>query len=128
MADQTVAELNDQFGAGGKALAPDVVDELRLIMRLHGLETAQDLFFKWESYCIKMDIEANQPSIETLLAFKESLQLDLEKKAQRAEAHIKTEKRVGATPRPGIKNSGDIFGMYAEYFTAVASILSQLRR
>jgi DNA polymerase alpha subunit B len=107
MADDTVAELNQRFGAGNKDLEPDVVAELRSIMRLHQL-SVQDLFFKWESYCIKMDMKEFNPSIDTLRAFKQDLQDTLERN-NRSQMHIKTEKRVGATPRAA--KGANVFGM-----------------
>lgn len=108
MVDSTVAELNELFGAGDKGLAQDVVVEMQSIMRLHDL-APQDLFFKWESYCIKMDMDAVQPSYEKARAFKQDLQDALEK-STRTQANSKPDKRVGATPRAAAKG-GDVFGM-----------------
>lgn len=108
MAEATVAELNERFAPGGKELEPDVVAALQSIMRMHQLNP-QDLFFKWESYCIKMDADEMQPSMERLQAFKQDLQDALEK-SNRSQAHVKTEKRAGVTPRAVVKN-GDVFGM-----------------
>lgn len=109
MADPTVSELNELFGAGDKGLGQDVVVEMQSIMRLHNL-APQDLFFKWESYCIKMDIESTQPSYDKMRAFKQDLQDALEK-STRTQTHAKSDKhRVGATPRGGAKGS-DVFGM-----------------
>lgn len=109
MADSAVSELNELFGAGDKGLGQDVVVEMQSIMRLHNLEP-QDLFFKWESYCIKLDIEATQPSYEKMRGFKQDLQDALEK-STRTQSQTKPDKhRVGATPRAGAKG-GDVFGM-----------------
>ncbi|KAG8159192.1 hypothetical protein KVR01_010853 [Diaporthe batatas] len=109
MADPAVSELNELFGAGDKGLGQDVVVEMQSIMRLHSLQP-QDLFFKWESYCIKLDIEATQPSYEKMRGFKQDLQDALEK-STRTQSHAKPDKhRVGATPRAGAKG-GDVFGM-----------------
>lgn len=108
MADATVADLNERFTAGDKELEPDVVALLRSIMRMHEL-SPQDLFFKWESYCIKMDTDEMQPSIERLRDFKQDLQHALENNI-RSQAHIKPERRIRATPRTAVKN-GDVFGM-----------------
>ncbi|KAB5531271.1 DNA polymerase subunit alpha B [Coniochaeta sp. 2T2.1] len=109
MADSVVTELNDRFGSGGKQLQPDVVAELQSIMRLHEL-SPEDLWFKWESYSMKMDLEGNNVSITTLRAFKQDLQDALERSNRNPATHIKTEKRVGATPRTVTKN-GDVFGI-----------------
>ncbi len=109
MADVEVAELSERFAPpGGKEIDPDVVAELQSIMRLHEL-SAQNLFFKWESYCMRMEADEIRPSMERLRAFKHDLQDALERTI-RSQAHTKAEKRVGATPRATVKN-GDVFGM-----------------
>lgn len=108
MADDTVAELNDRFGNGVQDLQPDVVAELESIMRLHEL-SVQDLFYKWESYCIKMDMDEQKAEVATLRAFKQDLQDALER-SHRTQAVSKPEKRFGATPRTATKGA-DVFGM-----------------
>lgn len=108
MADPTVAELKELFGAGDKGLGQDIVTEMQSIMRLHNL-APQDLFFKWESYCIKLDMDEIQPSYDKMRAFKQDLQDTLEK-TTRTQVHSKPEKRAGATPRTTTKG-GDVFGM-----------------
>jgi DNA polymerase alpha subunit B len=110
MADATVAELNERFGSGDKPLEADVLAELQSIMRIHQLD-AQDLFFKWESYCIKMDLDgATVVSYNTARAFKKDLQDALERN-HRAAPQLKADKRVGATPRAAAKGGSDVFGM-----------------
>jgi len=109
MAETSVLELNERFGPGGQELEPDVVTVLQSIMRMHQL-SVEDLYFKWESYCIRMEADERQPSMDRLRAFKQDLQDALEK-SSRSQVHIKTEKRVAATPRAVVKN-GDVFGMY----------------
>jgi DNA polymerase alpha subunit B len=106
MTDETLAELNQRFGSGTKDLEPDVVAELKSIMRLHQL-SVQDLFFKWESYGMKMGMDDFVASIDNLRAFKQNLQDELERSNRTQQ--IKTEKRAGATPRAG--KGGDVFGM-----------------
>ncbi len=107
MADEALAELNERFGAGSKALEPDVVAELKSIMRMHQL-SAEDLSFKWESYGMKMGLDDFKASIDNLRAFKQNLLDDLER-TNRSHVQVKTEKRVGATPRAA--KGGDVFGM-----------------
>ena len=110
MADDTVAELNERFGTANKELEEDIVNELQSIMRLHQL-SVEDMFFKWESYCIKMDMDESKLSYNTIRAFKQDLQDALER-SHRTQANVKPEKRVGATPRTGSKvNNSDVFGM-----------------
>lgn len=109
MSDPVVEELNERFGTGGKELEPDVLAELQSIMRLHQL-SPQDLFFKFESYSIKLDMDGMNVTIDTLRAFKQDLQSALER-SNRSQAYIKPEKRIGATPRASAAKNGDVFGM-----------------
>lgn len=112
MAAPSVEELNELFAPGGKPLEQDVVAELQSIARLHQL-SAQDLFFKWESYCIKMELEGNQLSLDTVRALKQDIQSALERsnRAQSAR-HLKGgDKRTVATPRAAKGGDADVFGM-----------------
>jgi len=111
MAEATVAELLERFQTGGKELEPDVVRVLQSTMKMHQL-SAEDLYFKWESYCIRMEADEREPSMERLRAFKQDL-LDALERSNRSQANSKPDKRVTATPRAAIKN-GDVFGMYVE--------------
>jgi len=109
MADETLTELTERFGSGDKPLEPDVASELRSIMRLHELPP-EDMYYKWDAYCMKMDANDMKVSLATLRAFKQDLQDGLERN-NRAPVHIKTEKRVGATPRTAAKTNADVYGM-----------------
>ncbi|KAI2465677.1 DNA polymerase alpha, subunit B [Annulohypoxylon bovei var. microspora] len=110
MAEADLQELNEQFGMPNKDLEPDVVSELRSIMRMHSL-SVQDLYFKWESYCIKMDMDGNSMSVESLRALKQDIQDALERSNRSHQVHIKTEKRSSGTPRNAVKNTSDVYGM-----------------
>ncbi|KAI1810948.1 DNA polymerase alpha/epsilon subunit B [Poronia punctata] len=110
MAEEGIQELNDRFGTGDRPLDHNVLVELQSIMKLHSL-TPQDLFFKWESYCIKMDMDEMKLSVESLGALKQDLLDALERNSRSHHVQIKSEKRPGATPRTTTKNSGDVFGM-----------------
>ncbi|KAK3499126.1 DNA polymerase alpha subunit B N-terminal-domain-containing protein [Neurospora hispaniola] len=126
MADPVVAELNERFGTANTELSPDVIYELQSIMRLHELDV-QDMFFKWESYCIKMDMDQPKMSMSTVRKFKQDLQDTLER-ANRAQAleQVKTEKRPGGTPRPGARNNSDVFGMLDGLTTPAARRAAKL--
>ncbi|KAK1453635.1 DNA polymerase alpha/epsilon subunit B [Colletotrichum paranaense] len=102
------AELKEFFTSGDKALEPEVLTELQSLLRLHDL-SAEDLFYKWESFCIKMDMDAMNPDIVHVRNFKKDIQDALEK-SNRQQTHIKTEKRSHGTPRAG-RGGGDVFGM-----------------
>ena len=97
------SEIQDRFSPN-KPLEPDVLSELESIMRLHGL-SAEDLYFKWESYCIKLDIDAQALNLESLRNLKQSIQDELENSHRKV--HVKTERKVANAPRGG----GDVFGM-----------------
>ncbi|KAG5768469.1 hypothetical protein H9Q72_004000 [Fusarium xylarioides] len=99
-------EIERRFSPN-KPLEPDVLSELESIMRLHGL-SAEDLFFKWESYCIKLDLDAQALSLEVLRNLKQSIQDELENSHRKVQ--IKTERKVANTPR-GTAKGGDVFGM-----------------
>lgn len=99
-------EIESRFSPN-KPLEPDVFSELESIMRLHGL-SAEDLFFKWESYCIKLDLDAQALSLELLRNLKQSIQDELENSHRKVQ--VKTERKVANTPR-GTAKGGDVFGM-----------------
>ena len=107
------AELQSIFSPN-KPLEPDLASELQSIMRLHDL-SAEDLFFKWESYCIKMDVDAQEISIQAVRNLKRTIQDALENSHRQAQ--IKTERKVVATPGGararggGGGGGGDVFGM-----------------
>ncbi|KAL0943684.1 DNA polymerase subunit alpha B [Colletotrichum truncatum] len=100
------SELQELFTSGDKGLEPDVLSELQSIMRLHEL-SAEDVFYKWESFCIKMDMDATNPQITHIRNFKKDIQDTLEK-INKQQTHIKSEKRGHGTPRV---RGGDVFGM-----------------
>ncbi|KAJ1329445.1 DNA polymerase alpha subunit B [Microdochium nivale] len=110
MSDPELEELNENFGTANAELEPDVVAELKSIMNMHSL-SVQDLFFKWESYCLKMEMADMKPSLTTIRALKQDIQDALVRSNRAHGAHIKQEKRPGATPRTVVKSSGDVFGM-----------------
>ncbi|MCJ1474789.1 DNA-directed DNA polymerase alpha subunit pol12 [Lambiella insularis] len=103
--------IHDFFSIPGRSsLPPDIRGELESIMRLHSV-SAQELFFKWESYSIKMGSEDTQLDLKTVRAFKKDVQEILERDT-RGKAHMRSgEKRsVHATPLAAPGN-GDAYGM-----------------
>ncbi|KAL9100547.1 MAG: hypothetical protein Q9163_004085 [Psora crenata] len=111
MAD-TISQLNGFFATGSiSELAPEVLGELQSILRLHSL-SPQELFYKWESYTMKMGPESTKINLDTIRAFKKDLQEMLERDS-RGKMGRSVEK-VGryATPRGnGAREREDIFGM-----------------
>jgi DNA polymerase alpha subunit B len=117
MADaEQVAELNERFAAGDKKLEPDMVAELQSIMRMHSL-SVQDLFFKWESYCIKMDLDGTTLSVDNLRNLKRDIQDALERDNRNMAQTVKFEKNAkgsSGTPRNVIRNGGDVSDMWVK--------------
>ncbi|KAF2137527.1 uncharacterized protein K452DRAFT_278516 [Aplosporella prunicola CBS 121167] len=107
--DDNTADLNELFGSPNAELPPDVLGELQSLLRLHSI-APQELFYKWESYSIKMGPETTL-TLKTVRDFKKDIQDALERENRGKAAHGRNEKRnVGSTPRAGAGNS-DVFGM-----------------
>jgi DNA polymerase alpha subunit B len=94
--------------SAGGTLPDDVATELDHICRLLGL-SAQEVFFKWESYVIKMGVENTRLDYKTARDFKKDLQDALDRES-RAKGHVQQSatKKTLATPRVG---GGDVYGM-----------------
>lgn len=105
----TETELSKHFAPHGVELQPDVMGELQSILRLHSI-SPQELFYKWESYSIKMGGEPLNMELKTARDLKRDIQSTLERDT-RGNAHARTDKRaIGATPRSN-KAGNDMFGM-----------------
>lgn len=114
-----------RFFSAGKAIEPDVAAELQSMMRLHGI-SAEDLFYKWESYCIKMDLDAGDAlTLVYVRNLKQNMLDALSKSAATPAASSssvvkpKAERKVAGTPRAGGGTAngggggagGDMYGM-----------------
>lgn len=112
MADLS-AEVNKFFGAPNSELPQDVLSELLHIMQLMSL-TAEDLYYKWDSYVITMGADSTKLDYKTVRDFKKSLQDALERDTRRKPEVHNASKRIAATPRAGgggAGANGDVFGM-----------------
>ena len=108
----TTAELNELFGATfPDGLPKDILTELQSILRIH-LITAEELFYKWESYSIKMGEEVKL-NMDTVRSFKQDVQEALERES-RSKIGRQAEKRAPVTATPRAATSTDVFGMYEE--------------
>lgn len=106
------SELNELFAGGlPDGLPQDVLTELRSIMNLHAI-SAQELFYKWESYSMKMGAEETSLNLDTVRALKRDIQDTLEREAK-GRTHLKpTEKRHAASVAPRAVTGGqDVFDM-----------------
>ncbi|KAL8826002.1 MAG: hypothetical protein Q9170_007572, partial [Blastenia crenularia] len=88
---------------------PEVKIELDSICRLHSI-SPEELFYKWESYHMKMGQETKL-DVPTVRELKKELQETVEREA-RTKSHMRSVDKRGAyaTPRNTAK-SGDVFGM-----------------
>jgi DNA polymerase alpha subunit B len=91
-----VDALVERFGE----LTPDIVAEFLSMLRIYAIDD-QELFFKWESYCIKMGSEDTKLNFDTVCAFKKDVQEQLEKTSKaRSRQYINNVPRaVQKTPR-----------------------------
>ncbi|OQE27460.1 hypothetical protein PENSTE_c004G01098 [Penicillium steckii] len=108
MAD-TVAELNELFAASyPDGLPKDVLAELQSILRVHSI-SAEELFYKWESYSMKMGDETKL-NIDTVRGFKQDVQEALERES-RAKSGRQADRRPQAAGTPRAAAGTDMFGM-----------------
>jgi DNA polymerase alpha subunit B len=107
--DSLVAELHDRFQLPSDDANTPILAELQSIIRIHEISPDQ-LFFKWESYCIKMGAEETQLNFKTVRDFKKDLKEMLEREVREKADMRGPGKRIGATPRTGV-NGGDMFDM-----------------
>lgn len=103
-------EVCEAFASQTQDLAQDVLFELESILRIHGI-SAQELFYKWESYNIKMGGDSVKLDLKTVRDFKKDIQDALERDSRgKAHARADTKRHVGATPRVARSSgAGDIF-------------------
>jgi DNA polymerase alpha subunit B len=103
------AELNDFFvGSFPDGFPKDILAELLSMMRVHSI-SAEELFYKWESYSIKMG-DGVTLTIQTVRGFKQDVLETLERES-RDKAGRHTEKRGANTATPRASAGGDMFGM-----------------
>lgn len=103
-------ELDERFAPHNMALPADISGELQSILRLHSI-SAQELFYKWESYSMKMGMEDNKMTLKMARDFKVDIQEALERES-RGRIHVRTADKKGATPRTMRTGGGaDVFGM-----------------
>lgn len=105
------AELNDFFaGSFPDGVPKDILTELLSMLRVHSI-SAEELFYKWESYSIKMG-DGVTLTLDTVRGFKQDVQETLERES-RDKAGRHTEKRGGVTATPRAPAAGgDMFGMF----------------
>ena len=109
MEGSTEIELKERFASAGTDLEEDVLGELQSILRIHSI-SAEELYYKWESYSMKMGSDDLKLNIDTARALKNDVQEALERE-NKNKAHLaSSNKRGGATPR-NVSSNSDVFGM-----------------
>jgi len=87
--------LIDRFGPQ----PPEILGELHSMLRIYDID-AQELFFKWESYSMRMGLTADiKLSVDVVRAFKQDVQERLEKEL-RGKARMQQTPAVQRTVRP----------------------------
>lgn len=102
-------EINRYFAPPDQTLPQDVLTELLHILQLMSL-SAEDLYYKWDSYVITMGAESTRLDFKTVRDFKKTLQDALERDSRKSHAVQNASKRTTATPR-ATTGGGDVFGM-----------------
>lgn len=104
------AEINELFApATPDGLPKDILTELQSILRVHSI-APQELFYKWESYCLKMG-EETKMDLETVRLFKRDVQDGLERETRGRGGRQTTEKKLPQTATPRAATTSDVFGM-----------------
>lgn len=106
------AELNEFFaGSFPDGIPKDILAELVSMLRINSV-SPEELFYKWESYSIKMGEGVNL-TMETVRGFKQDVQEALERENRdKASRHGDKRSANTATPRAAAPASGDVFGMF----------------
>lgn len=90
-------------------LDEDVVLELNSILKIHDI-SAQEMYFKWQSYCSKLEQPNLKLNMQNACAFKQDLQDALERSVRSHTSLVKIEKRTAGTSRATALGN-DVFGM-----------------
>lgn len=108
--------LNALFSPAGEGLATDILEVLQSAQRLYSL-SSQELFYKWESYCLKMGAEETKLDLDTARMFQKDVQDALERNLH-SKPSVRGSERKNAQSTPRVQNSaasgGDVFGMLDE--------------
>lgn len=110
-----MAQINDDLNgyfcsSSDNGLPSDVLGELESILRLHSI-SAQELFYKWESYSLKMGSEETVLDLDTVRMFKKDVQDGLERE-HRGKHISRNDRRTAVAATPRAVANGDVLGMY----------------
>ena len=99
------------FAPGQDDLSADIMAELESMLRVHSI-SPQELFYKWESYSLRMGSEDTKLELGTVRMFKKDIQDSIE--TARHVAGDSVRKSVSATPRTNGHGGDNVFGMLDE--------------
>ncbi|KAI5295383.1 DNA-directed DNA polymerase alpha subunit pol12, partial [Ascosphaera acerosa] len=92
----TEAALRELFSpADPSALDQEILNELQSMQRLHAI-SAQELFYKWESFCMKMGAAETRLTLQNVRALKRDVQEALDRES-RAKHVIRNQENRRAT-------------------------------
>lgn len=120
------AQIRELFASSSPNITQDVVHELLSITRLLSLDP-QELFYKWESYVLKMGTENTKLEYKTAKDFKKDLQDALERESRAKGQHAAPRKTMGATPRANA-GGGDMFDMLGGVVSNTPRSVSSAKR
>lgn len=100
-----IEAINELFASPSS----DAANELLVIARLLSIEP-QELFYKWESYVIKMGVDNTKLDYKTVKDFRKDLQNALDRES-RAKGHAVQHSSKKAAPIPRTGGGADVFGM-----------------
>lgn len=125
MAD-TEAQIRELFASSSTNIPQDVLHELLSITRLLSLDP-QELFYKWESYVLKMGTENTKLEYKTAKDFKKDLQDVLERESRAKGQNAAPRKAMAATPRAAA-SGGDMFDMLGGAMSTTPRNLGSAKR
>lgn len=104
-------QLQELFAPPAGEVPAEVLAELLAIQRLHGLDP-QELFYRWESFCINGGTPADSVlNLDTARALRRTMQEALERdsRARAARKGVEGSRRPGPSVTP--RQSSDVFEM-----------------
>lgn len=75
----------------------DILAECQSVMRLFSID-ATELYYKWESYCLKTESPDLKMNLDTIRAFKMDLQMQLERESRHPKRHQNQNEAIYSRP------------------------------
>jgi DNA polymerase alpha subunit B len=123
---EEATQIREIFASSNPNIPGDVLHELLSITRLLSID-AQELFYKWESYVLKMGTENTKLEYKTVKDFKKDLQDALERDTRAKGHHAAPRRSMAATPRAGA-SGGDMFDMLGGMTSTTPRNINSVKR